>query len=149
MRTTQIFIEEGGRLAVRTRKLLKPANDSWVQIEVEDSGPGIEPGDLDHIFDPFYTTKHESGEREGTGLGLTIAHQIVQEHGGYLEVSSEVGRGTKFMVNLPVNSSVADWNLSQSEYETDAKLSGALFLRSPLRLDERLGKPSSAVKSIT
>ena len=141
--------EEGGRLAVRTRKLLKPANDSWVQIEVEDSGPGIEPGDLDHIFDPFYTTKHESGEREGTGLGLTIAHQIVQEHGGYLEVSSEVGRGTKFMVNLPVNSSVADWNLSQSEYETDAKLSGALFLRSPLRLDERLGKPSSAVKSIT
>jgi hypothetical protein len=116
---------------------------------VEDSGPGIEPGDLDHIFDPFYTTKHESGEREGTGLGLTIAHQIVQEHGGYLEVSSEVGQGTKFMVNLPVNSSVAEWNAPQAEYEDSSKLARALFVRPPLALDESLGKPSSTIKSTT
>ena len=139
--------EQGGRLAVRTRNLLRPTNDSWVQIEVEDSGPGIEPGDLDHIFDPFYTTKHESGEREGTGLGLTIAHQIVQEHGGYLEVSSEVGRGTKFMVNLPVNSPVSEWNAPQPECEEGGKLAGALLVRPPLVLDEPLGKPTSVIKS--
>jgi len=68
---------------------------------VTDTGCGIPPADLEHIFDPFYTTKHESQEREGTGLGLTIVHQIVEEHGGHIEVTSEFGRGTTFLVNLP------------------------------------------------
>ena len=66
-----------------------------------DTGCGIAPADLEHIFDPFYTTKHASEEREGTGLGLTIVHQIVEEHGGTIEVQSEAGRGTTFFVNLP------------------------------------------------
>jgi two-component system NtrC family sensor kinase len=95
--------EGGGLLVVKTRPLAKPAGESWVQIEVGDTGCGIAPDDLDHIFDPFYSTKHESEEREGTGLGLTIVHQIVQEHGGYVEVESTVGRGTTFFVNLPIN----------------------------------------------
>jgi signal transduction histidine kinase len=139
--------EQGGRLAVRTRTLVRPANDPWVQIEVEDSGPGIEPGDLDHIFDPFYTTKHESGEREGTGLGLTIAHQIVQEHGGYLEVTSEVGHGTKFMVNLPVNPPVAEWHAAQPGYEEGRKLMGAFLARPHQELEEQFNKPSTVIKA--
>jgi signal transduction histidine kinase len=94
--------ERGGRLTVRTRQLRKPDGDLWVQIEVSDTGPGIAPADLDHIFDPFYTTKHHSEEREGTGLGLTIVHQIVQEHHGYIEVESHPGRGTTFFVNMPI-----------------------------------------------
>lgn len=94
--------DRGGRLAVRTRRLSKPGRDLWVQIEVSDTGPGIAPADLDHIFDPFYTTKHHSEEREGTGLGLTIVHQIVQEHHGYIEVESHPGRGTTFFVNMPI-----------------------------------------------
>ncbi len=94
--------DRGGRLIVRTRPLRKPGGDQWGQIEVRDTGPGIAPADLDHIFDPFYTTKHHSEEREGTGLGLTIVHQIIQEHHGYIEVESQVGRGTTFFVNLPV-----------------------------------------------
>ncbi len=93
--------ERGGRLAVRTHRLVKADDQPWVQIEVSDTGPGIQPADLEHIFDPFYTTKHESGSREGTGLGLTIVHQIVQEHGGYIDVNSQVGRGTTFWVNIP------------------------------------------------
>jgi len=93
----------GGRLIVKTHRLAKSGGDSWVQVEVTDTGCGIAPGDLDHIFDPFYTTKHASDEREGTGLGLTIVHQIVQEHGGYITVDSQVGRGTTFLVNLPIN----------------------------------------------
>ena len=91
----------GGRLTVKTRRLAKPNSDVCVQVEVTDTGCGISPSDQDHIFDPFYTTKHESEEREGTGLGLTIVHQIIQEHGGYIEVESEIGRGTTFLVNLP------------------------------------------------
>jgi len=95
--------DAGGRLTVRTQKLLKTAGGTWVQAEVTDTGIGISEANLQHIFDPFYTSKHESGEREGTGLGLTIVHQIVQEHRGYIEVESELGRGTSFFVNLPVN----------------------------------------------
>jgi two-component system, NtrC family, sensor kinase len=93
---------DGGRLSVKTHGLVKQDGAKWVQIEVGDSGCGIPAEDLDHIFDPFYTTKHESEEREGTGLGLAIVHQIIREHGGYIEVQSEVGRGTTFYLNLPV-----------------------------------------------
>src|SRR2546425_7498385 len=93
--------DQGGQLIVRTHRLSKIPEDTWVQIEVTDTGCGISPVDLEHIFDPFYTTKHESREHEGTGLGLTIAHQIVQEHGGHIEVKSALGRGTTFLVNLP------------------------------------------------
>ena len=93
---------DGGVLAVRTRGLLDPSGDQRVQIEIEDTGCGIAPGALEHIFDPFYTTKHESHEREGTGLGLAISHQIVHEHQGHIHVSSEVGRGTTFVINIPV-----------------------------------------------
>jgi signal transduction histidine kinase len=121
--------ERGGRLSVRTRKRFKQGNEAWVQIEVEDSGPGILPKDLEHIFDPFYTTKHTSGEREGTGLGLTIAHQIIQEHGGYIEVSSEIGRGTTFFVNLPVNPALAGSQVQAGE--EDRTSMGALVARSP------------------
>ena len=94
--------DRGGNLSVQTRRLSKSDGDLWAQIEVRDTGPGIPPADLDHIFDPFYTTKHHSEEREGTGLGLTIVHQIVQEHHGYIEVESQPGRGTAFFVNLPI-----------------------------------------------
>jgi len=93
---------DGGRLIVKTHRLTKSPDDSWVQIEVGDTGCGIAPADLDHIFDPFYTTKHASEEREGTGLGLTIVHQIIQEHGGHITVESELGKGTTFSISLPV-----------------------------------------------
>ncbi len=91
----------GGRLRVRTHKLMKPGGKVWSQIEIEDTGQGISETNLEHIFDPFFTTKHESGEHEGTGLGLTIAHQIIQEHHGEIQVKSTEGIGTTFYVNLP------------------------------------------------
>lgn len=93
--------ECGGSLRVRTRKLLKPGGKDWIQIETEDTGQGIQEANLEHIFDPFFTTKHESGEHEGTGLGLTIVHQIIQEHRGEIQVQSSLGKGTTFFVNLP------------------------------------------------
>ncbi len=139
--------EQGGRLSVRTRQLVKQVNDPWVQIEVEDSGPGISPRDLEHIFDPFYTTKHESGEREGTGLGLTIAHQIIQEHGGYIEVSSEVGHGTTFMVNLPANPPLAEWHATQHVFEEGRKTAAVLLGRPPVIPEGDFGKPGSVIKS--
>jgi signal transduction histidine kinase len=92
-----------GRITVKTHRLTKPTGDVWVQIEIADTGCGISAENLEHIFDPFYTTKHESADREGTGLGLVIVHQIIQEHGGHVEVESQVSRGTTFFINLPTN----------------------------------------------
>jgi len=91
----------GGRLRVQTRKIEKPGGNVWAHIEIEDTGEGIQETNLEHIFDPFFTTKHESGEHEGTGLGLTIVHQIIQEHHGEIRVKSSVGVGTTFFVSLP------------------------------------------------
>ena len=71
----------------------------FIAIEVTDNGKGIAPEAMPRIFDPFYTTK-EVGK--GTGLGLTIAYKIVTQHGGRIDVRSEVGVGSTFTVVLPI-----------------------------------------------
>jgi PAS domain S-box-containing protein len=68
-----------------------------LRISVEDDGMGIKPDDVAHVFDPFFTTKDY-----GTGLGLSVVHGIVQEHGGQIEVESELNRGTSFHILLPL-----------------------------------------------
>jgi PAS domain S-box-containing protein len=70
---------------------------SYLEIKVSDTGPGIKPEDLDHIFNPFFTTKPT-----GTGLGLSIVYQIIKEHGGEIAVESQIGKGTNFTFWLPV-----------------------------------------------
>jgi signal transduction histidine kinase len=85
----------GARVDVVTRR---PERGGQVVIEVIDNGPGIPPEILPKIFDPFFTTK-EVGQ--GSGLGLSIVHGIVERHGGNIEVDTEVGRGTAFRVTLP------------------------------------------------
>ncbi len=67
-----------------------------VRLEVTDEGAGLDPDSLDHIFDPFFTTKEN-----GTGLGLSVVHQIVQQHGGVIAAKSLAPRGTSFQMTLP------------------------------------------------
>jgi len=69
-----------------------------VVVEISDNGPGIPPDVLPRIFDPFFTTKDVG---EGSGLGLSIVHGIVERHGGSIAVHSELGHGTRFVVTLP------------------------------------------------
>lgn len=88
-------IKESGVITIRTG-----CQDDWVWVEVADTGIGIPPENMTRIFEPFFTTK-EIGK--GTGLGLSLSYNIVNKHGGRIDVSSEVGVGTRFTVHLPVN----------------------------------------------
>jgi signal transduction histidine kinase len=90
-------IEESGTITITTYP-----NGENVVVEVEDTGIGIAPDDLKHVFDPGFTTK---GVGVGTGLGLSIAFRIVEGHNGSLDVESEPGKGTKFTLRLPVSQS--------------------------------------------
>jgi signal transduction histidine kinase len=88
----------GGRLQVRTELQRKDARD-WIVARVTDNGIGMDSEEMERIFEPFYTTRAESG---GTGLGLSVTYGIVAEHGGTIEVKSQRGRGSTFSVWLPV-----------------------------------------------
>ena len=72
-------------------------DEEAVRIVVSDEGKGIPPEHLPNIFRPFFTTKGH-----GTGLGLSLARRIVESHGGYIDVTSEVGKGTQFIIRLPI-----------------------------------------------
>jgi two-component system sensor histidine kinase AtoS len=100
---------QGGKLTIRSRMLtatgaMPSVSDDdagslhrlWLNLVFSDSGPGIAPEDVKNIFNPFFTTKDT-----GTGLGLTITHKVITEHGGYLEVESTPGEGSAFTIRLP------------------------------------------------
>jgi len=95
---------KGGDLLIQTAtlKITHPAGrqrpGSFVRLSISDSGCGIAPADMEHIFEPFFTTK-EVGK--GTGLGLATVFGIVEQHKGWIEVESQLGRGTTFHIYLP------------------------------------------------
>jgi len=78
-------------------KKLEPGD--YLKIDVSDTGKGIAPGILDSIFDPYFTTK---GPGEGSGLGLAVVHGIIEGYGGMITVSSELNKGARFTIYLPV-----------------------------------------------
>ena len=87
----------GGQLFVRTGTRQRGGR-KWVITSVMDTGTGITSEHQERIFEPFFTTKSGQG---GTGLGLSVSYGIVSDHGGEIEVESEVGKGTNFTVWLP------------------------------------------------
>lgn len=88
-------MEERGTITITTS-----VDDDFAVVAIQDTGSGIPAEKIDSIFDPFFTTKPIGS---GTGLGLSISYGIVQEHGGEIEVDSEVGVGTTFAVRLPLS----------------------------------------------
>ena len=102
------FTPEGGSIAIETAAGPGPARPGGagggaIRITVRDTGVGIAPEVVGKIFDPFFTTRPVG---EGTGLGLTISHRIVEEHGGSLDVESAPGAGTAFTTPLPAATGV-------------------------------------------
>lgn len=88
-----------GKIVLKTER-----DGAWVRVSIQDNGKGIPPEHLTKVFDPFFTTKAVG---QGTGLGLSISYQIIQAHGGTIQVTSKVGVGTRFVVSLPVQPAVA------------------------------------------
>jgi PAS domain S-box-containing protein len=97
---------EGGDLKIKLHQVKQPPSvkdqqDNWVCLSVQDDGCGMEATTIEHIYEPFFTTK-EKGEQRGTGLGLSIVASIIKQHKGHMEVESHIGIGTTFRVYFPV-----------------------------------------------
>ncbi len=88
-------ITDKGHIFIQT----KMAGQDSIELRIRDNGCGIEAANLETIFKPFYTTKTED---KGTGLGLALSQQIIQEHGGNISVKSVVNQGTEFIISLPL-----------------------------------------------
>ena len=85
-------MSDGGELKISTE-----TEDGWLKIRIEDTGCGMTKEQLEHIFEPFYTTKEK-----GTGLGLAITKRIIEDHKGKIKVESNAGRGSRFEILLPL-----------------------------------------------
>jgi len=86
---------DGGAITINASH----SSEDYLKIDVRDTGTGISSEHLEHIFEPFYTTKSVG---RGTGLGLAVTYSLVKKHGGYIEVQSELNAGTTFSIYLPI-----------------------------------------------
>jgi signal transduction histidine kinase len=96
----QAIEHERGRIVVATR-----AVEGRAMVLIQDNGKGIAAENQARIFDPFFTTKPVG---EGTGMGLAISRQIIEQHGGAIRMTSSVGQGTRFVVVLPLRAVVRE-----------------------------------------
>ena len=98
-------IKEKGTITIVTRhiKQSRKEKNEYIEVRLSDDGIGIPKENMTKIFDPFFTTKQEN---EGTGLGLKITYDIIKAHGGKVKVESEEGKGTTFIIRMPLNTKV-------------------------------------------
>jgi len=118
-------LKEGGKINITTKNVILDEDYSkiltyarsgkFVCLSIEDNGCGIDKEILPHIFEPFFTTK---GQGKGTGLGLSVVYGIVNQHDGWINVYSELGKGTVFNIYLPA------FEVGETDYETDFKENG-------------------------
>jgi signal transduction histidine kinase/ActR/RegA family two-component response regulator len=120
--------ESGGRLEVELKEVDISYEKSMeragmkvgphLQLTVKDTGCGMDPGVLERIFEPYYTTKEQG---KGTGLGLSVIHGIIKNHGGDITVSSQPGKGTTFTVCLPI---IDEIDIETEEVKTTSATQG-------------------------
>ena len=125
-------MEEGGEIQVTAENCCLHENDPlldllplnpgpYIRISVSDSGKGIAPQNLKKIFDPFFTTREG-----GTGLGLTSAYSIIKAHGGYIDVRSELGKGSTFFIFIPASPS--DTACKESIADVEGPIAGRILV---------------------
>ena len=128
------FTEPGGQVMLRAHQILPCGNDpneeSYVRIEISDTGIGIAPEDQQAIFDRFFRVENRVHTLEGTGLGLSIVKNIIEKHSSEVHLVSEVGIGTTFWFDVaayqPEAIAVAAENASNSEVDKDLAIAATL-----------------------
>jgi signal transduction histidine kinase len=113
----QAAMPEGGTLTIATRE-----EEGYVHIDISDTGVGIDEEKVAKIFEPYYTTKDS-----GSGLGLTVAYKVVNEHGGEISVKSKEGKGTTFTLSFPIpddEKRLLDWQCEEAEEMRECKEAG-------------------------
>ena len=101
-----VMVKKGGRIKISTRKLRTFnifESKEWIYVEILDEGEGIPETNMEKIFQPFFTSYKEQG---GSGLGLSIVKKIIQAHGGSIDVTSVIGKGTAFNIRLPIRANM-------------------------------------------
>jgi signal transduction histidine kinase len=89
---------EGGTLTTSAGQVIKNGSN-FIRIKIADTGIGIKKEDLEKIFNAFFSSKPEG---QGTGMGLPLCNSLIQKHGGTIDVESERGKGTTFIIDLPL-----------------------------------------------
>jgi len=110
----QAMVQAGGAGILTIRSEL--VDGDTIRVTFSDTGPGIPPDILENVFDPFFTTKDVG---MGTGLGLSVSHGIVHEHGGHISAESKLGQGAKFVVDLPVIAWPEESGMTPSDHGTE------------------------------
>ncbi len=101
------YTPEGGKIFIRYR-LYDREDVQWLQVDVIDSGKGIEPDKIDKVFDRYYQVKSVTGRTFSAGIGLALAKNLVENHKGFIHVKNEKGMGARFSVNIPVSPEAYD-----------------------------------------
>jgi signal transduction histidine kinase len=101
------YSPQGGPVIVEVVREAHLSDQSWAMLRVQDHGLGIASDDLPRVFEPFWRSARLSAQIRGTGVGLASAREIVERHGGRIEVASTEGAGSTFTVHLPL--SIVEW----------------------------------------
>lgn len=129
--------QEGGELTIMVEEATGPGLQRLVRLTISDTGCGIAPADLDHIFDPYFTTKQEG---EGTGLGLATVRAIVTAHKGDIAVQSTPDQGTTFTLTFPGQESVGVAAEQQKALPLLPELSGRILFVDDAAVNVMLGR---------
>ncbi len=137
-------LDKEGKITVKLSKIKKVGRpesrmkNECIEIKISDNGPGIDKNDLDSVFLPFYTTKNEG---EGTGLGLSVAKDIIEKHNGEIYIESEIGKGTDVYVYLPLlninDTKIKDALIKKDKKIDKSKISIVNFSRNQTEVIER------------
>jgi len=119
------YTPESGKIIINYR-LYEKENSTWLGLEVIDSGRGIEPENLDQVFERFYQVKSVTGKTFGAGIGLALSRNLVENHKGFMAVQNEANMGAKFSFDIPVSASA--YSLDEIRNEEISYQSGTFII---------------------